>query len=66
MARYRPDGIHCPHCGCVRMVVTRTRREAPGVTVRDRKCGHCARSVLTRETVIPHRRRPNPRPCEKM
>lgn len=50
----KPDeqrGLVCPRCGCEHFRVIYTRRALGGKVVRNRKCRHCGRRVITYERV---------------
>ncbi|WP_439628803.1 NrdR family transcriptional regulator [Gemmata sp.] len=47
-----PKGLYCPNCRGVRLTVSSSKKPAPGVKVRYRKCSTCGHRFTTREVVV--------------
>ncbi|VTU02447.1 : Ogr_Delta [Gemmataceae bacterium] len=51
-----PKGLYCPNCRGVRLTVSSSKKPAPGIKVRYRRCSTCGHRFSTREVVVtrPH------------
>lgn len=47
-----PKGLYCPSCRGVRLTVISSKKPAPGIKIRYRRCGACSHRFSTREVVV--------------